>query len=203
MPESPPVSPKTIRNGKRSRQSSRGTLSVQELSPDDMGYDADVEVLRPNEYEEADSDPDDSLPIGFKRILWPDDDEELATKMRRLSWRQAKPIPRASSENDRPRNSKPKDMRSRSLNQHGKRTELEISEMADAQDSLPPAKRRRKRNERRSPMKHGSLRSSKNTFHSSSDVADDDKTPMQVETTGSTGHSETGIGQADEAMDVD
>src|SRR3954451_21850857 len=47
------------------RRSSSDNITVEEFSDDDYGYDGDIEVFRPDEYEEADSDTGnvDSPPI--------------------------------------------------------------------------------------------------------------------------------------------
>lgn len=147
MLDSPPVSPKTVRHGKRSRQSSKGEVSVGELSQEDIGYDGDIEVVRPDEVEEPESDSgsgDDDSGFDLRRLLWPDADQELADKMKRLGWKSKD----GDSHNNRTLE-KPgtktlsKETDPSPLNQHGKRTEFEISEMGDANHRQPHAKRRK------------------------------------------------------------
>jgi hypothetical protein len=114
------------------------------LSGDDVGYDGDVEVVRPDEVEEPESEPEDSPGLGMRRLLWPDTDEELATKMKRLGWRSKHRDLRNDKLLDRPgakRLSKEADMTD--LNQHGKRTEIEVSEMADGPYKGSNSKRRK------------------------------------------------------------
>ena len=86
MLESPPISPKTVRHGKRSRQSSKGEVSLGELSQEDAGYDGDIEVIRPDEVEEPDSEcEDDDSELGLKRLLWQADRDRSVRTGRRIS----------------------------------------------------------------------------------------------------------------------
>jgi hypothetical protein len=39
---------------------SSGSLSIEELSEDEVGYDGDIEVIRPDQYEEPESEPGES-----------------------------------------------------------------------------------------------------------------------------------------------
>ena len=145
MLESPPVSPKTVRHGKRSRQSSTGQVSVRDLSQEDTGYDGDVEIVRPDEVEEPESEfENEDTDFDLRRLLWPDTDEELASKMKRLGWKSKDKDARNDNKLEKPgakRLSKEADPSY--LNQYGKRTDFEISEMADASHKTPDSKRRR------------------------------------------------------------
>jgi hypothetical protein len=147
MLESPPVSPKTVRHGKRSRQSSRGEVSVGELSQEDTGYDGDVEVVRPDEVEEpeTESDNDDTESLRFRRLLCGDSkDEELISKMRRLGWKSREMDEQDSHELERPGVKRlSREVDHSLLNQHGKRTEIEVSELVDSQHQARHAKRRK------------------------------------------------------------
>ena len=148
MLESPPVSPKTVRHGKRSRQSSMGEISAGNLSQEDVGYDGDIEVIRPDEVEEpeTESDDDDST-SDLRRLLWPDADEELAAKMKRLGWRTKDEDDRGSKYLEKPGTKRlSKETDPSHLNQHGKRSDFEISEMAEASHRTPLAKRRKDAN---------------------------------------------------------
>ena len=207
MPESPQVSPKTcVKHGNRSRRSSLGISSIEELAPDEMGYDGDIETLQPNEYEDVESDAEEKLQghvgASFKPLAWPDIDGELAGQMRQLSWRQTKPAPRLRSEHSRGQKQQDLHPLSTHLNQYGKRPELEIAEVRDGQESLPPSKRLRKRSARSSPTKHG-MRSKLGSPGSTSDQTVSNRTCILIETTESTGLSDGGKEARSEAMDVD
>jgi hypothetical protein len=145
MLESPPVSPKTVRHGKRSRQSSREKVTLGELSLDDIGYDGDVEVVRPDEVEEPESETEDE--VGLRGLLrWPDTDhdEELARKMKRLGWKSRDSDQRSTKSLERPGEKRlSHEVDPSNLNQHGKRTEFEVSELVDGGRQQPHAKRRK------------------------------------------------------------
>ena len=145
MLESPPVSPKTVRHGKRSRQSSKGSVSLGEISQEDTGYDGDVEVVRPDEVEELESeDEHDGSGVGLRSLLWPDTvtDEDLAARMKKLGWRSKEKEDRSSRSLERPGAKRlSRDADPSHLNQHGKRTEIEISELLDSHHKTSYAKR--------------------------------------------------------------
>ncbi|OCT47781.1 hypothetical protein CLCR_03701 [Cladophialophora carrionii] len=131
---------------KRPRRESSDGFSVEEISPDDMGYDGDIEVLHPDQYEEPESEFEDEA----LKKLWPDTDDELASRLRRLSCeRQPKSAHRGDYADDRGRKRLSTEMdddedESAALDA----TEIEISELVDGQAAQPPMKRRRKRSER-------------------------------------------------------
>ena len=207
MPVTPPVSPKTcIKHGKKSRRSSQSTLSVEELTPDDMGYDGDVETLRPSEYEDVDSDVEgdveEDIRPGSKTLTRPDVDGELAGRMRQLSWRQTKPTSRLTSEHNRSHNPRDNHSLPNHVNQYGKREEIEIAEVREGRESPRPAKRQRKRSATSSPTK-SSLQSRLGVVGDASDHSESGSMPTFMETTESTGVSEAGNGPQDEAMEVD
>jgi hypothetical protein len=142
--ESPPISPKTVRQPKRSRPPSRDAATS--TSPqEDTGYDGDIEVVRPDEIEEPESESEvESIGSGLRRILWSDTDEDLASRMRRLGWRSKDKSEQYHKHLERPgarRLSKEADLSH--VNEHGKRTELEVSEMVDGQMVARYAKRRK------------------------------------------------------------
>ena len=147
MLESPPISPKTVRHVKRSRQSSKGEVSVGELSQEDTGYDGDIEVVRPDEVEEPESESeDDDSGLGLKRLLrpWSDTDQELASKMKRLGWMsQPKKEARGNSLERPGAKQLSKEVDFSHLNQHGKRMEIDVSELVDGHHKAPVAKRRK------------------------------------------------------------
>ena len=147
MLDSPPASPKTVRHDKRSRPSSKGEMSVGELSQEDIGYDGDVEVVHPDEVEEPESESeDDDSVFDLRRLLWPDADQELADKMKRLGWRSKDddgPDGRSLEKPGTKRLSRETGSNPNPVNHHGKRTEMEISDMGDANHKQPYAKRRK------------------------------------------------------------
>ncbi|RMZ85380.1 hypothetical protein DV737_g760, partial [Chaetothyriales sp. CBS 132003] len=151
-PDSPPISPKTARDGKCSQRASNHDLSLEELSSDNVGYDADIEVVRPDHIEEPDSESEDDPAAlsGLKRLVWPDTDDELASKMKKLSWHRPKQLRQQARGmrgiyEPKPATSLP-DNPSR-VNTHGKRSEIDV-EMADGREASSSAKRRKQRDDR-------------------------------------------------------
>ncbi|KIW69170.1 hypothetical protein PV04_05063 [Phialophora macrospora] len=128
---------------KRPRRESSDGFSVEEISLDDMGYDGDIEVLHPDQYEEPESEFEDEA----LKKLWPDTDDELASRLRRLSCeRQPKSAHRDDADRGRKRLSA--EMDDDEEIPAPKRTEIEVSELVDGQAAQPPMKRRRKRSEK-------------------------------------------------------
>jgi hypothetical protein len=133
---------------KRPRRESSDGFSVEEISPDDMGYDGDIEVLHPDQYEELESEFEDEA----LKKLWPDTDDELASRLRRLSCeRQPKSAHREDADRGRKRLSAEMDEEEESPALD--RTEIEVSELVDGQAAQPPMKRRRKGSEK-TPLGH-------------------------------------------------
>lgn len=135
------------RRGKRLRRESTNELLVEEVTSDDMGYDGDVEVLRPDNCEEVESDFEDAQPQ--RRLEWPDPEEELARKLTGL--RCDPPSPNSSKLDPADRGTKREsvamdyeDARPRSR-PHVTKSELEVSELLEGQGEQPPQKRRKKR----------------------------------------------------------
>ncbi|EXJ95750.1 hypothetical protein A1O1_00874 [Capronia coronata CBS 617.96] len=151
----PESSVMAVHKAKRPRPPSRHSsdrLSIEELSPDDMGYDGDVEVLHPDQYEEPESEFERDSGNGnallkVKVKVWPDTDDELAGRLRRLSCEPHGPRSpgRDDSDRGRKRRSKEMDVDSDHHSPLGKRTVIEVSELVDAKTNQPPLKRRRKR----------------------------------------------------------
>ena len=191
---SPPISPKTIRRPKRSRQSSKSEISVQELSQDDQdGYDADIEVLRPDQYEEPETESDDDKP---NARLIPDLDEEITRRMRQLGWRQ--PSARLQTighgQGSETLDSSP-------LNRYGKRPEFDVAELFDPQNQAHPAKRRKKRGSRSSISQR--FMKSKPPVSDSSERTEGKQTPLVDTSTGSTGASEAQMDVGNDEMILD
>ena len=83
MPPQRKVPSSAAKKSKRklSRDKSSEDFAVQELFPDDMAYDADVEIVQPDEYEEPESESEARwTPVRQLRST----DDELATRMRGL-----------------------------------------------------------------------------------------------------------------------
>ncbi|KAL2404821.1 hypothetical protein ABEF93_007797 [Exophiala dermatitidis] len=133
----------TSKRAKRPRRESSDGFSIEELSTDDMGYDGDVEVLHPDEYEEPESESGDNKSLWR---VWPDTDDELAGRLRRLSW---EPHGSTTTAPCRPRHKRTsqemEDVDHGSPSPLGKRTVIEVSEVVDAKSGQPPLKRRKKR----------------------------------------------------------
>jgi hypothetical protein len=147
---------------KRPRRESSDGISIEEISPDDMGYDGDVEVLRPDQYEEPDSDLEDDHAL---RRLWPDTDDELASRLRRLS------CERESGGNlGRGRKRVSAEMDDEEDNLSPRHTEIEVSEIVEDQPAGPPSKRRRKK----TPLGHRVVKKQAHgAWTDSSDKSDD------------------------------
>jgi len=133
------------------RRSSSDNIIVEELSDDEYGYDGDIEVFRPDEYEEADSDTGnvDSPPILQQDYsYW---QTKLSEKLTALN---CNSDTNESQHNmDRPPSRK---RRSRELAKdagHGRAARdmsasFEVVELVDGSGVGPPAKRRRRKSRR-------------------------------------------------------
>jgi hypothetical protein len=133
------------------RGSSSDNIIVEELSDDEYGYDGDIEVFRPDEYEEADSDTGnvDSPPILQQDYsYW---QTKLSEKLTALN---CNSDTNESQHNmDRPPSRK---RRSRELAKdagHGRAARdmsasFEVVELVDGSGVGPPAKRRRRKSRR-------------------------------------------------------
>lgn len=192
---SPPISPRTIRQSKRSRQSSKSELSVHELSQDDQGYDGDVEIVRPDQYEEPETESDDDKPtVGLIQSI----DEEITRGMRQLGWRQ----PVASLQTDGHQGDQQSEaLPSSPLNRYGKRTEFDVTELAE-QSQAHPAKRRKNRGSR-SSIAHRLMRANPKLATDSSDRTEEKRTTVVDTSTGSTGASEAPVAPSNDEMDLD
>jgi hypothetical protein len=182
---SPPISPKTIRHPKRSRQPSKDELSVQELSQDDdCGYDGDVEIVRPDQYEEPETDSEEDKDDCH---LIPDIDEEITRGMRQLGWRQA---PARLQMSGLPAQQDPDAVDSSPLNRYGKRAEFDVAEVMNGQGPAPPAKRRKKRGSRSNIAQRFVKAKPHMMVSDSSDRTEGKQPPLLDTSTGSTGASD-------------
>ncbi|KAK5025614.1 hypothetical protein LTS07_007818 [Exophiala sideris] len=149
------------RRRKRRRQaSSDNELHIEEMFPDEMGYDGDVEgieVLQPDQYEDADSGIEDKK---TSRQLWPDSDDELAGRLRRLSCDVQGSASRRREDSDRgqKRRSQEVDQDEEEEERSAKRAEIEVSELVDGQPEQRPIKRRKKRPDKMLEARRGEAR---------------------------------------------
>jgi hypothetical protein len=149
-------------------------LYVEELSPDDMGYDGDVEVVRPDVYEEAESDFEDNK---VPRRLY-DTDDDLARHLRGLSC-EAKP--RGSpqpGDGERGRKRRSTEMNPRANSPLYRTTEIEISEIVDDQTEQPPTKRRRKRDLKPSMAQRAARRRANEAWSDSEERSPERRLPV-------------------------
>lgn len=169
------------RHGKRPRRESSGDLQVEELSPDDMGYDGDVEILRPDHYEEVESDFEDEAGQIQKQVEWPDADEELARKLRRL---RCDPPPSSSPKMDNGERGLKR--QSVAMDEEGSRaqfptSELEVSELVEGQTQHPPPSKRRKKRSSQQIMAHRLARKQAgNTWSDTTDTERTDETLREL-----------------------
>lgn len=197
---SPPVSPRTIRHHKRSRASSKGELSVEELDQEDTGYDADVEVVRPDQYEEPESDFDEDNKRPQARCITAID-EEITRGMRALGWRQSdrrSSEPTRSSEVMHGMTSSPI-----SVNSYGKRPERDMMDIGNAADTQAPSAKRRKKRESRSTPAARQRSSRPQRYSDSSDRTEGRKTPALDNSTESTATSEMQVVGSHDEMILD
>ncbi|KIW61280.1 hypothetical protein PV05_01419 [Exophiala xenobiotica] len=188
--------------GKRRRHgSSDNELQIEEMSPDDMAYDGDTEVLRPDQYEEADSDFEDDRAL---RRLWPDTDDELAGRLRRLSCDARARTPKRQHDGSRGQKRRSKDIDFEQETPPRKRTEIEVSELVDGQTEQQPIKRRKKRTPKPSMAHRVAKKKVTGTWTDSSEKSDDQDAGMESSNSATADVSSTPApGNASEdAMDI-
>lgn len=151
--EASPVQYDTFRNVEPafSRRRSSNSITVEELSEDDYAYDGDIEIVRPDQYEEVDSDTGalDSPPVLQQdSTYW---QSRLAEKLTGLN---CNSDTNESQDNiDRPPSRKRRSRGQATDAGAGKAarrisTSLEVVELADASGAAPPTKRRRRKSRR-------------------------------------------------------
>ena len=155
---------------KRPRRESSDGYSIEEIFPDDIGYDGDVEVLRPDQYEEPESEFEDDQAL---KRLWPDTDEELASRLRRLSCeRQSRNAPRDVPQRGQKRRSTEMEADEESPSLF--LTEIEVSEVVEAQQPAQPLTKRRKKTGDKAPLgRQGVKKPPHETWTDSSDNTED------------------------------
>lgn len=134
-------------------------LHVEEISDgDDAGYDADIEVLQPDQYEDAEdseSTSDDENPEDHTKPESENSDSDICL-VKRMEHLDCNPEDsRDFSKPDRTaRGQKRRSTESETLHRHARNSrrpshvELEVTELFQESDTRPPAKRRRRRSMR-------------------------------------------------------
>lgn len=162
-----------------------------------MGYDADVEIIKPDMYEEVDSESEDTNVPDKK---WRSIDEELAARMKQLG-REELPVLRSHAERGRKRRSV--EMDDDLLHVVPMSPEFDIQELVDESELPSPAKRRRKRSKRphASRQRH---RGPTGGWTDSSEKTDGNRCASQDRSTSSTisGQATPRKGEDDEMMDM-
>ena len=125
------------RRSKRLRKESSGELSIEELFPDDMAFDADVEALYPDIYEEPESDTG-SAATPHRKLQ--NIDEELAARMKHLGHERSgtsSPQASATTRGQKRRSLHEEVIQSGSGKVHG----VEVVEIVERSNVSPPKKR--------------------------------------------------------------
>lgn len=192
-----------IHKAKKSRPPRRDSidqLSIEELSPDDMGYDGDVEILHPDQYEEPESDFEDGNKAVWK--VWPDLDDELAGRLRRLSYDPQIPEPQTPSRDgsDRGRKRRSREMEGGCQSPLDRHTVIEVSEMVDAKTGQPSLKRRKKKPSKHSIAHRLMKKQAMAAWSDSSDKTDDQEVLILSSNSGT---PETGLTPAPEPETFD
>ncbi|KAI1609006.1 hypothetical protein EDD37DRAFT_639137 [Exophiala viscosa] len=195
------------RRKRRRQDSSDNELHIEEISPDDMGYDGDVEgieVLQPDQYEDADSGSEDKK---TSRRLWPDSDDELAGRLRRLSCDIQGSASRRRDETDRGQKRRSQEVEHDvDDNEHlAKRAEIEVSELVDGQPEQRPIKRRKKRPDKLIQTNRGARKQLMAAWSDSSDKTEDHEAGMESSNSGTPNVPSTPAAPADrdrDAMDI-
>ncbi|EXJ73356.1 uncharacterized protein A1O5_03116 [Cladophialophora psammophila CBS 110553] len=155
---------------KRPRRQSSDGYSVEEISADDMGYDGDIEVLLPDQYEEPESDFEDDKAL---LRLWPDTDDELASKLRRLFCDPHSLRHTRRDDGDRGRKRVSREMDDGEENASLKHTEIEVSELVDGHAEQPPPKKRKNRASKPPAGQQGVKKQSRAAWSDSSDRSEE------------------------------
>jgi hypothetical protein len=118
-------------------------FSLEELSEDDVGYDADIEVVRPD-YEDAESGNEDDAQGDDSSI---DSEDHLADQLKGLYCdpNMVSSDPQKSPQKGRKRMSKDMEGTQFTSSMWNGRSDMEILELSVHTDDNPPAKRQRNR----------------------------------------------------------
>lgn len=143
----------SVKNGspRYHRRSSSDNITVEELSDDEYGYDGDIEVFRPDECEEADSDTGN---VASPPVLRQDYSYWQAKLSEKLTALNCNSDTNESQDNmDRPSSRKRRSRESAKDAGHGRAARdmsasFEVVELVDGSGVGPPAKRRRRKSRR-------------------------------------------------------
>ena len=129
---------------KRVRKESSGDILIEELLADDMAYDADVEAVYPDGFEEPESETEQ---IGTPKRKFASIDEDLAYRMRQLGSERSGTCSPFATTNTIRRGRKRHSLHEPTLqDKHSHSASLEVTEIHERARSnpSPPSKRRRK-----------------------------------------------------------
>jgi hypothetical protein len=125
-------------------------VQIEELSKEDMGYDADVEIVKPDQYEEPESETD-----GEEENAGQDSEameNQLAVRLRKLSCdidHQEQEQQRSPVGDGRSRKRMSKEMQGDPGSSQLHLSDFEVTELIDELEHGPPAKRRQRRSLRK------------------------------------------------------
>lgn len=175
---------------------------IQEVPDDEIGYDADVEVLKPDEYEELESERSDDAANSVESAGRPGDD--LVERMKSLSCNSDTRIPLHDADSSRGRKRRSKDafgaFAADTSTGHSE-SQLEVIEVGDDQDSRPRLKRARHRS-RRSKLADDLVRKppdSRSDKKEMEEILGGSRTPLDRSVAAESSPQE----YRDEAMDLD
>ena len=193
------------RRKRRRQDSSDNELHIEEMSPDEIGYDGDVEgieVLQPDQYEDADSGSEDKKTSGR---LWPDSDDDLVGRLRRLSCDTQVSASRRRDDPDRglKRRSQEGEHDEDENERLAKRAEFEVSELVDGQPEQRPIKRRKQRPDKLIQASRGARKQMMAEWSDSSDKTEDHEAGMESSNSGTPNVPSTPAAPGDrDAMDI-
>src|SRR2546423_8629550 len=144
---------KSVRDGSPAfpRRRSSNNITIEELSDDEYAYDGDIEVVRPDQYEDVDSETEG---INSPPILCQDPSywqNRLAEKLTALSCNSDTNESQENTDRAAGRKRRSREQAPESGAVKGARdvsTNLEIVELVDNFGAAPPAKRRRRKSRR-------------------------------------------------------
>lgn len=145
----------SFRRSKRVGKESSEGISIEELFPDDMAYDADVEAVQPDLYEDAESDTESTATPKRKFHTI---DEELAARMKQLghdcSGTSTPQTPTTA------RGRKRRGLHEEAVQtRKGPHSDLEVVEIIDKSNPSPPPKRTKRARPRSAGYRSDDLQS--------------------------------------------
>jgi len=130
-------------------------VEIEELSEDDMGYDGDIEIVRPDGYEDAESETDVEREPTHQNSVSPED--QLALKLRKLHCDMDQKENDSPSGRERSKKRRSKEMQGETLMRSPRldQSDIEITELVNDLEEGPPPKRRRARHLRQNATNRG------------------------------------------------